>query len=172
MATAGVIGVFGNEHDVLKAATAARKEKQYKKYDVFTPYPVHGMDDAMGIKRSFLPWVTLFGGITGLATAAGLEIWTSAIDWPLNVGGKPLISLPAFIPIFFELTVLLAGLSTVAALFAVCRLPTLKPRILHPRITNDKFVIFIPSTESGFSESDATQFLTKFKPEEVTTVRE
>lgn len=172
MAISGVMGVFGNEGALLKVARAARKEKNYKHYDVFTPYPVHGMDDAMGIKRSFLPWITFIGGLTGLLTAVALQIWTSAIDWPLNIGGKPLISLPAFVPIFFELTVLIGGLSTVAGLFAVCGLPNFKNKILHPRITNDKFVIFIPASEMGFSEGDASSFLQKFQPEEVSTVKE
>lgn len=172
MAISGVMGVFADEESILKVARAARKEKNYKHYDVFTPFPVHGMDDAMGIKRSFLPWVTFFGGLTGLATAVFLQIWTSAYDWPINIGGKPLISLPAFVPIFFELTVLIGGLSTVGALFFICGFPNFTRKVLHPRITNDRFVIFVPANEVGFSEADASAFLKKFQAEEVTTVKE
>src|SRR4051794_3812134 len=94
----GVIAVFTNENDLIHAAKEVRAKKGFKKYDAFTPYPVHGLDAAMGIKRSFLPWVTFFAGATGTLTALALEIWTSAFDWPINIGGKPLVSLPAFIP--------------------------------------------------------------------------
>lgn len=156
----------------MNAARTAREKKNYKNYDAFTPYAVHGLDDAMGVKRSFLPWVTFFAGLTGTVTALVLEIWTSAIDWPINVGGKPFVSLPAFIPITFELTVLFGGLATVGALFYVCGLPNIKPLILHPRITNDRFVLFVPSTEPGFNESDVTLFLKTLNAEEVSVVAE
>src|ERR1700742_4132558 len=102
--TAGVIAVFKDENDLISAARQAREKMRFTKYDAFTPYPVHGLDDAMGIKRSWLPWVTFFAGLTGALTALALDVWTSAVDWPVNIGGKPLVSLPAFIPIIFELT--------------------------------------------------------------------
>lgn len=168
----GVIAVFNNERDLLVAARAAREKKQYSKYDAFTPYPVHGLDDAMGIKRSFLPWVTFVAGLTGTISALALEIWTSAYDWPINIGGKPFISLPAFIPITFELTVLFGGLATAGAMIWVCGMPNVGLRPLHLGITNDKFVLFVPSTEKNYNESDVKQFLTGFKPEEVTVVNE
>jgi hypothetical protein len=168
--TFGVIAVFKSEEDLLKAAKTARQEKKYKNYDAFTPYPVHGLDDAMGVKRSFLPWVTFFAGLTGTISALALEIWTSAIDWPINVGGKPFISLPAFIPITFELTVLFGGLATVGALFYVCGLPNFNAKILHPQITNDKFVLFVPSNEPGFDLNDVTGFLKTLNAEEVSVV--
>lgn len=168
----GVIAVFNNEHDLLKVARAAREQKNFKNYDTFSPYPVHGMDDAMGLKRSWLPYVTFIGGSVGLAIAVGLQVWTSAFDWPINIGGKPLISFPAFVPIMFELTVLIGGLSTVAALVAACVLRKHKTGILHPGITNDKFVIFVPSTEHNYNEGDVKSFLQGFQPEEVTSVTE
>jgi hypothetical protein len=170
--TTGVMAVFSDEESILKAAKSARDKFNLKHYDAFTPYPVHGLDDAMGMKRSWLPWVTFLGGISGTATALALEIWTSAVDWPINIGGKPMISLPAFIPITFELTVLFGGLLTVAVLFYVCGLPNTKPKILHPRITNDRFVLFVPSTEENFKEQEISQFFKTLKPEEVTVVTE
>jgi hypothetical protein len=126
----------------------------------------------MGLKRSWLPWVTFLAGISGTASALLLEIWTSAFDWPINVGGKPFISLPAFIPITFELTVLFGGLATVGALFYVCGLPNMNPKILHPRITNDRFVLFVPASEANFKEAEVTTFLKSLHPEEVTVVME
>ena len=166
----GVMAVFTNEADLLNAARKTREKFNFKKYDAFTPYPVHGLDDAMGLKRSWLPWVTFIAGLSGTATALALEIWTSAVDWPVNIGGKPFISLPAFIPITFELTVLFGGLATVGALFYACGLPNANPKILHPRITNDRFVLFVPSTETNYKEAEITQFFKGFKVEEVSVV--
>ena len=170
--TSCVIGVFKDSHDLLDAARACREKMGYKNYDAFTPYPVHGLDDAMGLKRSWIPYVTLVAGLTGLATAAALEIWTSAIDWPINIGGKPFVSLPAFVPIMFELNVLFGGLCTVGALFFACGLPNLQKKILHPRITNDRFVLWVPADEKNFSEAAVTQFLKGLKAEEVSVVAE
>ncbi|MBK9294070.1 MAG: DUF3341 domain-containing protein [Oligoflexia bacterium] len=166
----GVIGVFTNEGDLLKAAREAREKMKYKNFDAFTPYPVHGLDDAMGLKRSWLPYVTFVAGLTGFLTASALQIWTSAFDWPVNIGGKPFISFPAFVPIMFELTVLFGGLATVGALFWVCGFPNKTHNFLHPRITNDRFVLYIPSNEKNYSESEAKSFLAKFHPEEVSVV--
>ena len=167
----GVLGLFKSESEIIEAAKQARA-KGFERYDAFTPYPVHGLDDAMGIQRSFLPWVTFVAGVTGTFTALALQIGTSAYDWPLNVGGKPLISLPAFIPITFELTVLFGGLATVGALFAVCGLPALKAPVLHPRITNDRFGLFIPATEKQFNENNVVTFLKGLKAEEVTVIKD
>ncbi len=164
------MAVFKSEGDLVEAARKTREKFNFKKYDAFTPYPVHGLDDAMGLKRSWLPWVTFFAGLSGTLTALALEIWTSAVDWPINVGGKPFVSLPAFIPIVFELTVLFGGLATVGALFYVCGLPRLNPKILHPRITNDRFVLFVPCDDSNYNEIELAQFFKGFKAEEVSAV--
>jgi hypothetical protein len=168
----GVMAVFKDEKSLIRAAKSTREKFNFSHYDAFTPYPVHGIDEAMGVKRSWLPWVTFFAGITGTVTALALEIWTSAIDWPINIGGKPFVSLPAFIPIVFELTVLFAGLATVGALFYVCGLPNSKPQILHPRITNDRFVLFVPSTEKNYKEQEVSQFFKTLNAEEVTVVNQ
>ena len=87
------------------------------KFDAISPYAIHGMEEACGIKRSGIPYVTFVAGVTGLLSGLALTWYTSAYDWPINVGGKPAFSLPAFIPILFELTILFAALSSVAALF-------------------------------------------------------
>lgn len=172
MATKGVIGVFNSESHILKAARAARVDKGFLKYDTFSPYPIHGMDDAMGLKRSWLPYVCFVAGVTGTLTALALQIGTSAVDWPINIGGKPFVSLPAFIPITFELTVLLGGLCTVGAMFAANGLPNLNKKVLHPDITNDKFVLFVPETEKNYSEKDVMEFLKKHGALEVSSVVE
>ena len=100
----GIIGVFKDEHELLHAAKAGKEKMGFQKYDAYTPYPVHGLDAAMGVKRSWIPWATFIAGATGTLSAAALEIWTSAVDWPVNIGGKPMVSFPAFVPIMFELT--------------------------------------------------------------------
>jgi len=107
---------FEREDAILEAARSAR-QAGYSIGDAYTPYAVHGMDEAMGLQPSRLPWICFGCGLVGLLVALGFQLWTSAIDWPLNAGGKPPASVPAFIPVTFEFMVLLAGLGVVAALF-------------------------------------------------------
>ncbi|MEW6055187.1 MAG: DUF3341 domain-containing protein [Bdellovibrionota bacterium] len=154
----GVVGIF-SEPESLKRAAAQIRDKQVKEFDAFTPFPVHGIEEAMGLKRSFLPWVTFISGLIGCAAGLGLQIWTSAVDWPLNVGGKPFVSLPAFIPITFECTVLFAGLATAGALIAVCKLPNMNPDILHPDLTNDKFALFVSAEDPSYRETEFSDLL-------------
>ena len=96
-----LIGIFDNEDAILDVTDAARR-RGLKIVDVFAPYAVHGLDKAMGLQRSKLPWVCFVLGLTGAGFKVWFEYWTTATDWPLNVGGKPWNSLPAFIPITFE----------------------------------------------------------------------
>lgn len=148
------VGVFTNEHDVLDATTACR-EAGFAFHDVFLPYAVHGMEDAMGIKRSWLTWVTFLAGAAGTTIALAGQWYVSAYDWPLNIGGKDPFALPAFIPIAFELTVLIGGLSTVAALFAVCKLfPGKDVKPIVDGVTDDKFAIVLERT-GNFDEARA-----------------
>src|SRR5437868_14716011 len=109
----GIAGIWTEESKVVHAALKTR-ESGFIKFDAITPYPVHGMEEACGIKRSWIPYVTMVMGTVGLLAGLLLTWWTSAVDWPINVGGKPNFSLPAFIPILFELTILFAALSSVA----------------------------------------------------------
>src|ERR1700694_3900641 len=116
-----MVATFSDADSLVKAVKATTREN-FKVYDVYAPYPIHGLDEAMGIRRSRLPWVTFIVGLSALTGALILQFYTSVLDWPLNVGGKPNNSTLAFLPITFELTVLLGGLSTVAALFIKARL--------------------------------------------------
>ena len=147
----GMAGLFNTEEAVLKAAVKAR-ELGFKKFDAISPYPIHGMEEAIGIKRSWIPYVTFVMGLTGLGSAWLFTWWTSAVNWPINVGGKPFHSLPAFIPIMFELTVLFAALCSVAALFYACGLPKINPPVIHPDLSSHKFAIFIPHDDTGYDE--------------------
>ncbi len=147
----GMAAIFNTEAEILKAAAQVRNSG-FRKFEAITPYPVHGMEEACGIERSWIPYVTFVMGLLGLSLGWLLTWWTSAVNWPLNIGGKPFHSLPAFIPIMFELTILFAALSSVAALLYACGLPKVNPPIIHPDLTSHKFAIFVPSNDSGYDE--------------------
>ncbi len=183
---AGVLGYF-DDPTALVEATAKVREANYSSFDVFTPYPVHGLDAAQGLKRSPLPYVTFVAGATGFMLACILQGWTSVIDWPLNVGGKPFWSWPAFVPIMFELTVLLGGLATVGAMFVLNGLPNITKKAFDPSLTTNRFAILIeapvqvasdeeeeekPKSQNfkAFSEAEAADFLKKLGAKEVRTV--
>ncbi|MBI4925941.1 MAG: DUF3341 domain-containing protein [Bdellovibrio sp.] len=138
----GVVGIFDEPHALIMA-TKKTREFGFKYFDAFTPYPVHGLEVAAGLKRSPIPYVTFVFGLAGCVLAFLYQYWTSAIDWALNVGGKPYNSWPAFVPIMFEVTILLGGLSTVAALFIFCGLPNLKKKAFDLSITRDRFALMI-----------------------------
>lgn len=151
MAKVGIAGIFTDEHKVVEAARKAR-EMGFQQFEAISPYPIHGMEEACGIKRSGIPYVTFGMGLFGMFAGLGLTWWTSAVNWPINVGGKPPFSLPAFIPIIFELTVLFAALSSVVALFVKAGMPRVNPPNIDPDLTCHKFAIFIPSDDRNYDE--------------------
>ncbi len=154
-----LIGIFATEDDILHVTEAARL-RGLRIVDVFAPYAVHGLDKAMGLERSKLPWVCFLLGLAGAAFKVWFEYWTTATDWPLNVGGKPWNSLPAFVPITFEVMVLFAGLSTVLAFFGMGRLwPGRKPALLDPRVTNDRFALVLEEDNAAFDVDEVGRFL-------------
>jgi len=145
--------------DVLIHAVEVTRERGYDVVDVHTPYAVHGLDRAMGLRPSRLTWICFVAGAIGLALTLTFEYWTSAIDWPINVGGKPLDSLPAFIPIAFEATVLFAGLGVVLALLLRCRLlPGRKDTTPTPRVTDDRFVL-VARARPGAGDTESLRAL-------------
>ena len=177
----GVVGFFDDPHSLMEATRKVR-EANFEIFDTFTPYPVHGLEKVQGLKRSPLPYVTFGAGLTGFICANLLQIWTSAVDWPINVGGKPMMSIPAFVPVMFELTVLFGGLATVAAMLLFNGLPNTRRRSFDASLTRDRFAIFIGApkkTSEGqtksrgfreFSESAASQLLTQVGAKQVRTV--
>lgn len=152
----GMAAIFDSEANVLKAAHKVR-DAGFTKFDAITPYPVHGMEEACGITRSWIPYVTFALAIIGLVSGLLLTWWTSAVNWPINVGGKPMFSLPAFIPIVFELTILFAAHGSVATLLIACGLPKVNPPIIDKDLTCSKFAIFIPNDDNGYDEQRITQ---------------
>lgn len=166
MSANGSVALFKTPQEILDAARKA-KEKGFKNWDTYTPFPIHGMDDIQGLGNSIVPWATFVCGLGGFALAHFLQIWMSAIDWPVNIGGKPFISYPAFIPIIFELTVLLGGLGTAFFMFFLNGLPSSKPPI-DPRITDDRFALYVGY--EGSSEQEVDSFLNGLGAEKVSKV--
>jgi len=151
------VGVFDDPDSLLKGAGQA-KEMGFENLDAFTPYPVHGLERALGLKRSWVPYVTLICGLSGATLGYLFMLWTSAIDWPVNIGGKPFHSWPAFIPITFELGILLGGVSTFIALLVATNLPRFKPFVIDSQLTNNRFALVIPEKQEKVRE-DIERFL-------------
>ena len=146
------IATFDNEFDLKEAATAYR-EQNLKILDAFTPYAVHGLDKAMGLKPSRLTKVCFLFGLTGLIFALLGQYWTSAVSWPINIGGKPWNSLPAFMPVAFEVTILFAGLGTVFTLLVIARLrPGKVPKQFSTRVSDDHFLIVLTENKGALNE--------------------
>lgn len=161
-----VVGYYYSPEDILEA-TRKTKERGFKDFDSFTPFPIHGMEHAMGMKRTPLPYISFVAGAIGLCTAFFLTAWTHYISWPLNIGGKPLFALPAYIPIMFELTVLFAGVTTAVVMFTYfLGLPNFKKKVFHPDITNDRFALAI-QVHSQDEVEPVKKFLRELKADEI-----
>lgn len=162
-----LLGVFEREEDILEATQASR-EQGHKIVDVYAPYPVHGLDKAMGLSPSRLPWVCFLLGLAGAAFKVWFEFWTSGVDWPINVGGKPWNSLPAFVPVTFEVMVLFAGVSTVLAFFIVRRLfPGKKPVMPVEGVTDDRFALVLEQTDAAFDPGEVGEMLYRYRAVQV-----
>ena len=171
-AIGGIAGIFLNEHKVVNAAYKVR-EAGYTKLEAISPYPIHAMEAACDIKRSAIPYVTFVAGFIGLVSALALTYYTSVTDWPLNIGGKPLFSLPAFVPIMFELTVLFAALSSVGAFMVFCGMPRIStPPPIDKDLTCDKFAIFVPENDTGFNYERVEKLLKELGAVEIKKVME
>jgi hypothetical protein len=152
--------VFRHEDELFAAALEAR-EAGFEVHDVYTPFPVHGMDQAAGLKPSRLTWIALIAGAVGLMFGLGLQVWTSAYDWPLNVGGKPFNSFPLFIPVTFELTVLFSGLIAIGVLLIRNRLWLFSKRMVFSSVTDDRFVIVLKQSDAAFDVRRAMKLFAK-----------
>ncbi len=141
-----VVGCFTDE-EVLFPAVKKVRVGGYKIHDVYTPFPVHGLDYAMGLRETSLHTAGFIYGITGTTTALSGISWILVKDWPLNFGGKPHFSLPAWIPVTFELTVLFAAIGMVLSFCYLCQLaPFVKKHVFHSRATDDTFVMVLECT--------------------------
>jgi len=158
----GLLVEFESAESLREACTKVR-DAGYTKWDAHSPLPLHGMDDAMGIRPTILPYFVLIAGLTGLGGAILLQWWTNAHNYPFLISGKPIFSLPANIPIAFELTVLLSAITTVISIFALNGLP----RWHHPlfgnerfqRATTDRFFIVVEADDPKFDKEKTQAFL-------------
>jgi hypothetical protein len=147
-----LVAVFADEAPLLAAVRAARGQRAAI-VDVYVPYAVHGLDEALGLRGTRLPWVTLAGGLCGMAGAIALQVWCAVLDWPLDVGGKPHQSALAFLPITFEATILLGGLATAGAFFWRSRLgPLAEPRPVAAGVTDDAMALVVDLDGAGAGE--------------------
>ena len=143
-----ILGVFEDE-DVLKNACKDVRSKDIKIFEVFTPYPIHGLEDALGYKRSKLPVAAFLFGITGTCLALFMQIYMLVIDWPAIIGGKPYFAYMDFIPVAFEVTVLLSAFGMVGTFLVQNDLkPHKVPRIFDLRSTDDKHIMAIDLAEN------------------------
>ena len=153
-----VVGNFDDEAVLFPAVKKVRRAG-YKIHDVFTPFPIHGLDHAMGLRDTSLHTAGFIFGIAGTTTAVSFITWALTIDWQINFGGKPFFSLPAWIPITFELTVLFAAVGMVMTFCWLCQLaPFVKKDHFNPRSTDDLFVMALECTDKT-NEQEAVAFL-------------
>ena len=158
-----LLAVFEREKDLLHATSAVRKEG-WPVIDAFAPHAVHGLDRAMGLRASRLPWVCFILGLLGTGAILLFQYWTTAVSWPINVGGKPWNSLPAFIPVTFEVMVLSAGVGTVAAFIWWSGLrPGRRSALSDLRVTDDRFALAI-EVPAGSDRAAVEKILSAFHP--------
>ncbi len=168
----GLMAEFQTPDQVLAAATRARAAG-YQKMDAYSPFPVHGLAEALGF-RTRLPLLVLAGGLAGAATGYGMQFWISRIAYPLNIGGRPFNSWPAFIPVTFEMTVLFASLTAVVGMLLLNGLPRpYHPVFNAPRFalaSRNRFFLSIEAEDPQFELGETRRFLESLGPSEVTEV--
>ena len=154
-----VVGIFDDDDVVMKAVKEVR-ESGVRIHEVYTPFPVHGLDVALGHPRSRLGIVAFMFGLTGLLTAAALMSYTEKFDWPMIIGGKDSFSYPIYVPIAFELTVLFTALGMVGTFIISNGLgPTVKPLMFDLRTTDNKFAMAIDMENNKLQESEIETIL-------------
>ena len=149
--------------DELLTAAAKVRDAGYTRWDAHTPFVIHGLDAAMGIKKTVLPYIVFLAGLTGTAAGILLQWWTNAVDYPFLISGKPLFSLPANIPVAFETTILFAAISALVGMLALNGLP----QLTHPlfanrsfkRVTDDRFFISIEARDPLFDTAKTRELL-------------
>jgi len=169
----GVVAKF-NDADSLVVAARKAREAGYKNMDAYSPFPIHGLSDAIGFKDVKVPWAIFFAGCAGLVGGLALQYYTAVIDYPMNVGGRPLFSWVSFIPVTFECTILLSGLTAVFGMLAINGLP--KP--YHPifnakdfdRASQDAFFLCIEKSGDDFDADSVEKFMLSLEPVHVEQV--
>jgi hypothetical protein len=171
----GVMAEFGNPAELIAAAEKAR-HAGYRRMDAYTPYPIEAVWEAIGHHRSRVPLLALVGGLIGCVGGYALQYWASAIEYPLDVGGRPYNSWPAFIPVTFECTILIAGLFAVVGMLALNGLPTPHHPVFNvPRFalaSRDRYFLCIEARDKRFDRAGTRAFLEAQGPTEVWDVED
>jgi hypothetical protein len=169
----GLMAEFDRPEELRSAAQQAYAAG-YRRMDAYTPFPVEGLAEALGLHRTRLPLVVLLGGIVGCIGGFGLQYYASVIDYPLNIGGRPLNSWPSFVPVTFETTILCAALAAVLGMLALNGLPMpYHPVFNVPRFelaTRDHFFLCIKAADPHFDRQETRRFLECLGSREVTEV--
>jgi hypothetical protein len=169
----GVMAEFDNPTDLLDATKQAYSAG-YRKMDAYTPYPVEEISEALGFHKTRVPLIVLIGGILGGLSGYLLQYWISAISFPLNIGGRPYNSWPAFIVVTFEMTILFGGISAVVGMLGLNGLPMpYHPVFNNPRFTSasrDRFFLCIEAADPKFDREFTTKFLSGMKAVDVAEV--
>jgi hypothetical protein len=169
----GLTAEFDTPAELLTAVHKIR-EAGYQRVEAYTPFPVEGLSEALGFHRTRLPLVVLIGGIVGGLGGFFLQYWINVIDYPLNVGGRPLYSWPAFIPVTFECTILVAALAAVLGMLALNGLPMpYHPLFNLPRFeqaSRDRFFLCIEAVDPQFNRAETRQLLESLSAREVSEV--
>ncbi len=171
----GLLAEFETPHKLVDAVEKVR-DQGFSKWDVHTPFPIHGMDGAMGIRGSRLPFIVLIGGLTGLVLATFMQWWTNAVDYPFIISGKPLFGLPAAFPVMFELTILLSAFATFFGMWGLNKLPKWHNPLFNNdrfrRATQDRFFIAIEADDPKFNLEKTREMLVSLGSTAVEEVEE
>jgi hypothetical protein len=171
----GLMAEFDTAMELVDAARQVR-DAGFRRTDAFSPFPIHEIDEALGIRRSILPVLVFFGGITGLIAGLSLEVFIHYIDYPMNIGGRPYLSWPSFVPPAYELTILFAGFTAVFGMLFLNGLPRpYHPVFNVPRFalaTREKFFLLIESADPRFDYEKTREFMAGLDPQEVFDVEE
>jgi hypothetical protein len=169
----GLMAEFESPEELLAAAQRAYREG-YRRLDAHSPFPIHGLAEAIGVRRTWLPLLVLIGGLLGALVGYGTQYYVAAIDYPINVGGRPFNSWPSFIPITFEVTILFAALTAVFGMLALNDLPMpYHPVFNAPRFalaTHDRFFLCIEAADPRFDNEQTRKFLQSLHPKGIEVV--
>ena len=169
----GLMAEFLSAEELLEASKHAA-EAGYRELDAFSPFPVEGLSEAIGFHKTKLPILVFFGGVFGCCGGFFLQWWPNVIGYPQNIGGKPLDSWPAFIPITFEMTILFAALSATFGMIVLNRLPSPYHPVFNverfARATKDRFFLLIKADDPKFDAQQTRNFLAELNPREVSEV--